>query len=309
MTATLSEALAKFLKIKRASMRSEATIKWYTSVLSAMSDNIGHTVLVSDVSDDDLVDYITELRERDQRYVDEKQKPTQAGGLRHESIRTHIRALKSFWKWCSKSYGIANPMDAIPMPRRRDPQPKSIDPSDFCKLMDATLDSPAGIRDRAILALLADTGVRAGGILSLQVETIDAVRGRGRVLEKGYKERWVYWSHHTSLLVQKWMQVRESHTDSFVVNISTGEPLTYSGLAQMLKRLKKRAKVRGRVNAHAFRHNFARMYLIGGGDLVTLARLLGHSDVNVTAAYYAVFADNELADLQKKYSPVDRMLD
>lgn len=65
----------------------------------------------------------------------------------------------------------------------------------------------------------------------------------------------------------------------------------------------------GRVNAHAFRHNFARMYLMGGGDLVTLARLLGHTDVNVTAAYYAVFADDELADLQNRYSPMKRMMD
>lgn len=50
------------------------------------------------------------------------------------------------------------------------------------------------------------------------------------------------------------------------------------------------------------------MCLIGGGNLVTLARLLGHSNVNVTAAYYAVFADDELADLQNKYSPVKQML-
>jgi integrase len=41
---------------------------------------------------------------------------------------------------------------------------------------------------------------------------------------------------------------------------------------------------------------------------VTLARLLGHKDVNTTAAYYAVFSDRELADLQAKYSPLRRLL-
>lgn len=73
--------------------------------------------------------------------------------------------------------------------------------------------------------------------------------------------------------------------------------------------MKKRAGVSGRVNPHAFRHNFARAYLQSGGDLVTLTPLLGHVDVNVTAAYYAVFSSDELAAMQEKHSPLLNMLD
>ncbi|MEL6527889.1 MAG: tyrosine-type recombinase/integrase [Chloroflexota bacterium] len=306
---TLNEAFEKFVLVKEASMRSQETIKWYTSIVMACIEHLGTECSVTNVQEDDMLMYLKALRTRDVRYEDAKQRPTQQGGLSRASIRSHIRALKGFWKWCAKRYDMKDPMSSIQMPKRGQPKVKAISPDEFCKLMDATLDTSAGVRDRAILALLADTGARAGGLLSLKVDTVDIIRCRGEVIEKGYKKRWIYWSYHTSRLLDKWLSVRESNSDSVIVNMKTGDPLTYSGLAQLLKRLKNRSKVRGRVNAHAFRHNFARMYLMGGGDLVTLARLLGHTDVNVTAAYYAVFADDELADLQKKYSPLKRMLD
>lgn len=111
----------------------------------------------------------------------------------------------------------------------------------------------------------------------------------------------------TARLLFRYLQTRDalqvSH-ERLIVSASTGEPLTASGLHQALKRLKKRANVAGRVNPHSFRHGFAREYLRQGGDVITLARLLGHSDVNTTAAYYAVFDDDELAMLHNKYSPI-----
>jgi len=52
----------------------------------------------------------------------------------------------------------------------------------------------------------------------------------------------------------------------------------------MLKRRAKRAGVQGRSNPHAFRHAFAREYLMSGGDLATLYQLMGHGSVKVTKA-------------------------
>jgi len=62
--------------------------------------------------------------------------------------------------------------------------------------------------------------------------------------------------------------------------------------------------VSGRCNPHSFRHNFAREYLRNGGDLATLAKLLGHSNISTTASYYAVFASDELAQFHERYSPL-----
>jgi len=83
--------------------------------------------------------------------------------------------------------------------------------------------------------------------------------------------------------------------------------LTPSGVNQLLSRLRKRANVHGRANPHAFRHGFAKMYLMNGGDLASLADLLGHESVETTRQFYAVFRAEELAQKHERFTPVAQL--
>jgi integrase/recombinase XerD len=120
----------------------------------------------------------------------------------------------------------------------------------------------------------------------------------------------VVYTTYTQQALQKWLGLHGSLSPYIFISMENDqEPLTESGLNQLLIRLKKRANVEGRVNPHSFRHNFAREYLRNGGDLVTLARLLGHKDIKTTADYYAIFAPDELAELHEKFSPLKGLID
>jgi len=307
---TLTKALDKFLLIKTASMRSDATIKWYQSIVGAMVNELGASCDVSKITEDDVLLYVTGLRKRDSRYQNAPQKPVQNGGLSRETITTHIRALKSFWSWASNRYDLKNPMYSIKLPKQQPRKPKAIETSDFVKLFNAVSDDICKCpqRERAILALLADSGVRRAGLLSLTTE-IDTVRRVGRVTEKGYKERQVSWTRYTSHLLDKWLAVRDSvENDALFISLNDGKALQVSAINQILKRLKAKAGVTGRVNPHSFRHNFARQYLLSGGDLSTLSDILGHESVEVTNQFYAIFTEQELARLQDEHSPLLRML-
>lgn len=55
------------------------------------------------------------------------------------------------------------------------------------------------------------------------------------------------------------------------------------------------------------RHAFAREYILNGGDLATLADILGHSDVTVTKQFYSTFQFSELQEKHQRYSPVARL--
>ena len=63
------------------------------------------------------------------------------------------------------------------------------------------------------------------------------------------------------------------------------------------------------MNPHSFRHAFAREYLLRGGDLASLSRLMGHASVEVTASFYAVFLVSELQEKHAKFSPIAGMED
>lgn len=80
-----------------------------------------------------------------------------------------------------------------------------------------------------------------------------------------------------------------------------------STVHSILKRLKEKAGITGRVNPHAFRHAFAREYLMNGGDIGILSTLLGHASQQLTRDVYAVFTIDELAKLHHKFSPIDRL--
>ena len=95
------------------------------------------------------------------------------------------------------------------------------------------------------------------------------------------------------------------------VNLGRGGSgaLTPSGVAQMLHRRGEQAGVKGPHNAHSFRHFFAREFLLDGGDLATLADLMGHSSVEVTKHSYAIFKMEELKRKHDEHSPIKEMLD
>ena len=300
MKKTVSAALTDFLEAGRANGLRPASLKWYASLLSAFAARHGADRL-KDVSSGHIRRYIIDLRERKDRYTTASQRPKQSGGLSDSSIASHMRALFAFWGWCEREYGVENPMRNIKHPKQPQPSPKSILPEDFVKLFNCA-DS---YRDRAMLAFLADTGCRLGGLAGLRIEHINLVDRRARVTEKGEITRNVVFTGYTRVLLLYCFDERKS--GAAWPSLTTGEPLKESGIYQMLKKLKKRAGVTGRVNPHSFRHRFAIAYLEAGGDAISLAKLMG-DDIQTVYHYYAGFMPDELSILHERFSPLLRMM-
>lgn len=305
---TVQTAITEYTLILRANGRSENTVKWYVSILNAAASGIGNPGVAA-VTSSDMAAYVTVLRSRAIRYEDAPQRPPAAGGLSKYSTESHIRALRAFWGWVTEEYQLdRNPMRNIKPKKLPPPPPKAINPRDVVRLLEACDDSPAGRRDRAIVLFLMDTGARVGGLVSVQGDKLDLARRWAVVTEKGDKERRVYFTRYTALMIQRWLDERESDSDHIFTSLRTGEPLTTSGVYQMLKRLAKAARVTTAYNPHAFRDGFALAYIKAGGEISTLARLLGHEDVKVTADHYALFADEELQSLKDEINPLGEIL-
>lgn len=300
---TLSIALDEFLLACGADGLSPATLRWYKIIINRMVGTLGD-VLLSGITRRHMREYIVSLREATERYTAAPQKPVQNGGFSSESIASYITALHRFWSWTSDEYKIDNPMQGIKRAKRQKPSPKAVEAGDFKRLFDACGDDLSGVRNRAMLAVLADTGCRLGGLLSMSLEELSLTQRRGRVHEKGGKERTVYYTKYTAALLAVWIAQGGIREGAVWCNVRTGAPLTESGVHEALRRLKRAAKVKGRVNPHAFRHRFAREYINNGGDISTLAKILGHSDLSTTANYYAVFDEDELHDFHDRFTPM-----
>lgn len=307
----LETALSEFTQAKEADGIRPKSIVWYRALLTHMVRFFDNADL-EHISPMMLRGYIVSLRRRDQRYTSANaRRPVQDGGLSESTIAAHVRALHTFWSWCTVEYHLTmNPMQNIKRPPRVNPDPKGISMDDVRKLFDAAEVGRAAKRDRAILAFLLDTGCRAQSIINLTPDKLMLEQAQAIVAEKGRKARALFLSDITVHLLQEWMDERPaSATRVFCTlgRVNSGTPLTYSGLREILRRLKERAEVVGRTNAHSFRHGFAREYIKSGGDLATLSRLMGHSDSLVTVWYYAVFTKSELEEVHRKHSPLRQL--
>lgn len=304
---SLKKALSEYTLTLQANGRTDDTVKWYTSILSAMIQAMGN-VDVSEVQSLDVTEYVVRLRQRTTRYEDAPQRPAQRGQLSDYTVQSHIRAIRAFWSFASTEYDLRNPARNLKTRKLPPPPPKAVQPRDVVRMLRQCPDTPQGYRDRAIILFLLDTGARVGGLVSVLVEETDFVWRRGTVHEKFGKVRTVYFTRYTASMMQRWLSEREHRCTHVFTSLRTGKALTTSGVYQVLKRLAKAAGVKSAFNPHAFRDGFAVQFIKDGGDIATLAKLLGHTDVNVTANHYAVFTDDELQTLKDEINTLQSVL-
>lgn len=288
----LESAANEFLLACEADGLSKSTLSWYSSLVGAFQR--AHTGrLLNQVTANDVRRYLVAVR----RQYDNA-----------DTVSAHNRALHRFWSWAAAEYSIPNPMRNIRYPDKPQPKPRAANLEDIRAMFTATGEGLAGTRDRAILAFLLDTGARAAGLCDLFASDLDIENRRAIVTEKGNKTRSLVFSSHTAKLLSEWLAVRSPVTWVFY-NLDTLFPLTPSGLYQALRRLAKRAGVKGRFNPHSLRHTFAKEYILAGGDLATLSRILGHRDVSTTVAHYTVFTDKDIREKHDQYSPVGKLFE
>lgn len=172
---------------------------------------------------------------------------------------------------------------------------KSVNPNTFL-----------GSRMATIFSLLMDTGIRATELLTLKVEDTDLERNSIKVKGKGNKERIVPFGNTTKKVIMRYVVTfRPKSGNPCLILSMAGEPVTYDGLAHIVKRLGEIVVI-PRLHPHLFRHTFAVRYLMNGGDLMTLRLILGHTSISVTQMYLHL-AQQHIQVQYNKHSPMDRL--
>ena len=214
--------------------------------------------------------------------------PGASDGTRH----AYFRALRVFYRWLHRRGAVATcPMDVIAAPRVRRRPPGALEPGELRRLLAAAVCR----RDRVMLSVLADTGVRVGELLSMRWEWVGedtfTVMGKTGIREVPLSP-WLRW---VLLGVElPWRGQR-------------GGPLTRSGAYRVVRRCLARAGVR-KGGPHLLRHTFGRLYIRGGGDQFSLMRILGHARIATTAIYVEL----EMRDVivqHRRFSPLVALLE
>lgn len=165
------------------------------------------------------------------------------------------------------------------------------------------------IRNKTIILLLIDTGIRLSELTELTEEQVksDYIIIRG----KGNKERVVPKSPLLSKWLVKYLAVRKSYFDCHILppNVflsKNGRPLTNTMIDRIVKEAGRACEVSAdvRISAHTFRHTYTQYQLKNGVDLYTVSRLLGHENISITQTYLSGMRDSEVLKQAQNSSPL-----
>lgn len=230
----------------------------------------------------------------------------QEAGLATYTQHKYARVLRTFFNFCVREELIAkSPMATVTMPRVEKKLPTSFTEAEAQAILDACTTE----RDRALVLVLLDTGVRAAEVLALNVGDVDLKHGAVLVrLGKGQKQRTVYLGLKARKQLIKYIsQAGISVADSpLFLSGKTGGRLTLGGLAHFMARLRKRTGI-PHLSAHTFRRTFALWSLRSGMSIYHLQRLMGHEDIKVLQHYLGL-VETDLRKAHEQHGTVDAFL-
>lgn len=214
------------------------------------------------------------------------------GPLSRFTVHSYLSAINAFLTW-ARQEGEVGPNVKAQRPKLPKHLVDVLSRDDIQRLEDAA----ATERDKLIVRVLADTGIRVSELTGLRTTDIQDETRRVflRVRGKGDKERMVPMLPALGRRVRRYAQKgRPFDTSSDRIFLSLRrrpggdyEPLTRSGVDQMLRALAERAQMTKRVHAHVFRHSFATYSLTRGMNPVQLAQIMGHSSLAMIQSVYS----------------------
>ncbi|TAJ17194.1 MAG: phage integrase family protein [Dehalococcoidia bacterium] len=187
-------------------------------------------------------------------------------------------------------------------------------PEEVARILDACGDGEIGLRDRALIMLLLDTGARCSEVIQLTLTEVDVENGRIRILHgKGNKQRVVPFARACQATIEAYLAVRGREPGALFWTtdghgaIRPGAPLRIHGLQQVMRRLGSRAGVT-KVHAHRFRHTFATWAIQHDARELDVQYLLGHSSPDMVRRYSSSYRSEQAALRHAAFSPADQML-
>jgi site-specific recombinase XerD len=317
---TVARAVDDYLQDHAGGNSSDKTLEWHRTALGLMQTYLQEErgiTLVGEIDAPDISAWFAHMRTS----------PGSRGKPRSErTIQTYARSARAFFHWLLRREMLgSNPFDRVVFPKVGKPLIQTIEAEEFERLLLACtptneagpIAERAAARNRAILWVLYDTGIRISELCGLHLADFDRRRGLLTVTGKGNKERRIALGQNCLRNLLYYLDKQRPDEEELADWGSAGEdhlflaetrtPLTKNGVTLLFARLRKRAGITGkRVSAHILRHSFAIRYLVLGNDPFSLQELLGHEDMT-TVKNYMHMNDETIQSQKRKYSPGDHL--
>jgi integrase/recombinase XerD len=309
----LSIASEKFIKIAPGNKYSPKYMPTVKSIFRCINNFFGKRKLES-LTLDDWYSYLAYLRF--------EYKPKRLDGdessLSEATVDNHRKVIRSFYSWASEILSIPRVDLKLPRPKFQSPQTIPYTQEEIKRFLVASQSTRVetknrkpykikrsnATRDKAMILVLLDTGLRAGELSRLRMDDVNLenqeIYIRPYRAGRKSKARTVFFGNKTKQALGKYLTLAKPRPNERLFKM---EP---NSIRWLIRRIGNNANVPNS-HPHRFRSTFAITYLRNHGDVYTLQRLLGHSTLDM-ALHYLNIADSDVANKHYHASPVDNWL-
>jgi|ERR1035437_37404 integrase/recombinase XerD len=267
----------------------DATVVWYVSSWKAYRDHVAQATTERDLRQH-LYDGITAFGQR---------------GVRPVTVNTATRCMQAFLNWLLEIEHIERPIK-LPKLKVEERVLRVLSMEQIANLYHYVPKNMCQRRIHAITVLLLDTGIRTAEMLNLSPREVDFKTRTLRVMGKGRKERVVPFSQLAGEVLFKYLAERKVDCD-YVFATEQGRKLDKRNVLRNIKQIGRRCGIpASAICLHRCRHSFATQYIAGGGQVVQLQKILGHSEIETTMQY----VHPQMADTQRdhaRHSPIGNL--
>jgi integrase/recombinase XerD len=275
---------------------SQNTIEAYGHGLTRFLDHLRGKKIqdVQEISKFDVQGFLLTLRKKN---------------LNTKSIVRDLAAIRSFFRFLIQE-GIleTNPVEDLESPKVAKTLPEILSLKEIEEILEQpNLQTPLGMRDRAMLEMLYATGMRVSELTRLPTHQVNLEGGYVLLYGKGSKERIVPLGSEAMKWVALYLKgargiLSKGKESAFLFINRSGKEMSRQRFWKSLKDYAKKAGLHKRITPHLLRHSFASHLLERGADLRSVQMMLGHVDISTTQIYTHVSGE-KLKKVHKQYHP------
>ncbi len=282
----MGRLLEDFLAEQAYRGNSPKTVRWYRKVFEILGTE------PEQLDRGRMVGFIGECRAR---------------GLSPATLRNYDRAVRVVMRWgARRGYLKEDPLKDLPPPREKAEPVRPYRPEEIERLWAVAGGCRTPKRERALLAVALDTGLRLGELCRLELDDIDWRNGSLRVKGKtGVRVVPISGKalSYLNAYINRERKARDPMERRVFLSLG-GRGFGEESLYSVFRRMARKAQVQG--GPHRLRHTAAVTMLKAGGDIFTVGRVLGHSRLETTKGYLAL-VDGDIKAIHERISPLRRL--
>lgn len=290
---SIEEAFGLFIRKCKIKNLTELSISSYQKKMVHFYEFMDKSEPINTITKDTIDSYILWLREN-----------TDAGDI---TINSYLRSVRAFLYYCMECNYI--PSFKISLIKAEKKIKETYSDEELIRLLqkpDINTCSFSCYKTWVFENYLLGTGNRISTALDLHIGDINFQSGTITLRKtKNRKQQIIPLSHTLADILQEYLQIRGGDAEDYLFCNEYGDKALDRTYQQLVRRYNIKRNV-NKTSCHIFRHTFAKQWILAGGDMFRLQKILGHSDLTVTKEYVNMFGQDLQMDFEK-FNPLDNL--